>query len=663
MNFPDAQELKAAGFLLVPLSTEGHAGLRVAAVLRNASSAERPAGFVTVRDFFSGRAVLGAWIDAGGAVHDWLEIWIQSLSDLAESPNQSVQRTSCLEWDRRWVQFFEASKRIGTFRPFEIGYESQHPLPLFYRPSTNTLSSPVEPASGQPWELVTDDSFLESRGLPQYSKSLIRFFAVQDSPDRAMTTAGPSEAVPEGVIPWNAAVQDAESLIPLNAEAGLMQVHRLARLSLDAWIDVVNGERDEREVRDELTEVPGLSVRLGEIPGGTPLFMAERSASQNALLEVLYAKLQIFRGILVSVYTVTRRTKQPFLNLGASSFRVGIDIGKSGLPLLWTCEAKLVKPSGAGFLPIGDGQRQVPVPLGIEGRDAAYLPENLAFERPEGRGDIRLLEQKVDNDTVQLKVVIRTATDLFDVVVGDFCMFTLRLGGKRAWFHGSVAKSLPNPMRGQLEIATPPQRLDLVQLDALRRSGANTFLAEFFQVFPNLGSPCDLHSLGVLLVRILFGNQSRDFRDAVRDVHRLMSRLASLVEDSTSEALMAGIRQVFQEQSPGEEGAWKERLGGAMVAPWGADAEAHGTSALPVWLWQECLAFLVRLFPKQGPFSWCEDYAGPPAEDLSGIFEGPIIGLGALLERIRSLLLGDLRHEADMGSIVRELHNRLKGTH
>jgi len=74
---------------------------------------------------------------------------------------------------------------------------------------------------------------------------------------------------------------------------------------------------------------------------------------------------------------------------------------------------------------------------------------------------------------------------------------------------------------------------------------------------------------------------------------------------------------------------------------------------VPIRLWAEVLASIIRMFPGIGPDSLCPDLAYVPAAGLETVFDATLSELSALLTRTRSLMLGEWQVNEEVRNVIR----------
>ena len=174
----------APSLRFVPIGLGAHAhGLTFCVALQpEAAAGSDP--LVLLRSDLGTRVYLGASLDAGRRVVEWLEIWVQSVSGLAESPATWRDYLTNAQLDAQWslnAQRFAATTP-DSYR--HTGWESAHATPLFIDLAEGEPWVPTDVGSGEPYRLCTDDAKLTAAGLPAYSRSLHRYWIAQSGDGR-----------------------------------------------------------------------------------------------------------------------------------------------------------------------------------------------------------------------------------------------------------------------------------------------------------------------------------------------------------------------------------------------------------------------------------------------------------------------------------------------
>jgi len=136
--------------------------------------------FVVLRNLLDAVVYLGCITDAGGRLHGYVEIWVQSLAGLAGSPAAAREALSNRALDDRWARLFKSydamdDQASGDCVLFRTGFETVHPAPLFYDAGKHEITTPIDAFSNAPWKLCTDDALLASKGLPATDEAAVLY--------------------------------------------------------------------------------------------------------------------------------------------------------------------------------------------------------------------------------------------------------------------------------------------------------------------------------------------------------------------------------------------------------------------------------------------------------------------------------------------------------
>ena len=190
---------------------------------------------------------------------------------------------------------------------------------------------------------------------------------------------------------------------------------------------------------------------------------------------------------------------------------------------------------------------------------------------------------------------------------------------------------------------TFPQALSESLASALRAAEGSAFSQLSFNILSPLSTPFDLYSLGVVALRLLLAAEAGTLPDVLDRAFSLAHEAGQnpgggRLEDRIAEAFAA-------------DGRWQETLGYQFALHSTAEKSA-GDASLPPRLWWATLSFVLRLFPKLLPESFCKGYGDAPPLALETIFDAPILELDGLLLRWRAFLLGDWRQNQEVARVI-----------
>src|SRR6266446_1464233 len=341
------------GYRAVPITaTDGDGCLRLCVVVRDVS--DPVAGiFVLLRDTFDSTAYLGCVVDAGGFVHQWVELWLQNSDKCEARFGACFEALSNKVLDERWKNRAAILARLDRANLIEIGAQSRNPLPILFDVAVSAPANPRDGESSAKWELCQDDRLLAEHGLPPYSTSLSRYLYLGSPASK------PAFVPVTTTSPRNDATQELDTafgpVMPFNPSAGLMMVRKFSPLSLEAYLDVLGGGHwSGIEQGEKVFKLDGVYRTLqsanGVSHGGAHLFLNKRG-SAGRVVEAFYLKLEVLGQVFRLVRECTRAEQLPFLNLSADSFRVTLSEMSSTLPYLWTSNVVLAISGVAIELP------------------------------------------------------------------------------------------------------------------------------------------------------------------------------------------------------------------------------------------------------------------------------------------------------------------------
>lgn len=603
-------------------------------------------GLILLRSTVDARVYLGGQVDAAGTLREWLEVWVQTTNGLMGSVIAEQENLTNQLLDERWR--VTAERWRGREGPAFIatGWETCSPRPSFIDTVGGGLCHPVEPESGAELALCTDDSVLRGAGLPEYTRSLRRYWATVDHPAGARiffaAWAAPVES--EGVARHPAFTDPA--WLPFNPEGGLMMVRRHAPLALEdflgllagkPWPGIVSGQRVIRPEHpfDQLSE--------GERPRATEaLLLATGRAGR--LAESFHLRVRLVHDLVVLVERVVQEAQLPFLNLSAESFRVELSSATSGWPLLWTGRPVLSLPGNALARTLPSGGRPHILPL--EAAAASIYRPNVVDELIRGEGAVRL--RRVFTDAGPVPVVegtLVTSERPQALCEGLLCLRLPLRNGLLELFAQVDAEEGLAP--GEVRFRSVPQDLGADALRWLQEAEGATFPRTTFERVRVLDSAADLYALGVLAVRVLLVNQRTTLGVALDEVLSLARQLAT-------EAAPADLIGMRVQRLAAADSRWSATLGAQRLAEEVLTPE-EAFELFPAELWWQAVGTIARMFPGYGPQSYCRSFCNQPDRALETVFARPAADLGQLVLRSRALLFPDGGTHREVRSVIERL--------
>ena len=167
-------------YIAVPITEDQKLSvLKICVVVR---SEPDPAGghLVVLRNTVDAKILLGCIVDTSAQVLDWVELWMQNSGTLINTPAASRLNLSNATLDDRWNKQLRAFKQLDASAIVTTGMETST-LPTLIDVSAGFPVHPMDPESGTPWKLCTDEGLLQQNGLPSYSSTLHRYLYVPAS--------------------------------------------------------------------------------------------------------------------------------------------------------------------------------------------------------------------------------------------------------------------------------------------------------------------------------------------------------------------------------------------------------------------------------------------------------------------------------------------------
>ena len=628
------------GYRVVPIAdTELGGSLRMCAVVRDA--ADPVAGvLVLLRDSFDASIYLGCLADAGGQVHEWLELWVQNTNDLESQLEGYREALSNHTLDERWNRRAAIFARLDRSSVIELAPELAQARPIFFDLGVSTALRPCDAESGEPWELCRDDRLLEEHGLPAFSTSLARYLHVRGSEGKKgfvpVTTGAPESDATRPL---------AEALGPLiafNVSGGRMMARKCAPLGFEEHLEVLAGAPWKGlEQGEKVFKLDGVYRTLQNAEamqqGRGHLFTAKRG-SAGRLVEALHLRLDLLAQAFRLVRNFTREEQLPFLNLTAASFRVALtEIGPT-LPAFWTAKVALAIPGAALALPIEASEARYFIAPGVNAM-SVYRPQS-ETRILNSTGSVRIRKVTFTGEGAVVIEGTITSRERITASRNDLLSIRLHLAHGRVDLYGNIAEGMA---RDELRFRTLPLKLPASLHPAIRSAEGVHFPQAPIGALPLVSSPCDLYALGVLGVRSLLVNDENPLAIAVDE-------LLSLAQAVSGDERPLAERM---HELAGSDPRWAATLGPQHLLTPDTVSSEEALACIPGTLWWEVLAALVGCFPGSVPGAVCADLGDAPPLALEAIYTTPLETFDRLLHHSRSLLFGDRKYDAEIGSVIR----------
>lgn len=641
-----------SGCAAIPIHADQSAPLRLCAVVRLDKRSKGSGKLFVLRCSLDTHVALGCVTDAGGFVHQWVELWVQNASGLAES---SAMLTGAWEsltnraLDQQWRRRVRALEQMSATSVWRTGWETTHPAPSWIDAAGGTVVHPVDASRGA-WTLCEDDQRLAAAGLPTYSDSLHRYLHLASPGGKTQFAPVTADApTNDHTVELAKIVPNMKELIPLNIGAGFIMVRPHQPLSYAAFQELLSGGPDAPA--PDLKYAEANDAPADHLEDFGRLFLG-RSGREGRLLETFHLKLRLLADAVASVHRLVRETQTPMLDLTDESFRVSLAEGGYALPHFWTARVSLVDACHGIALPLGSSTARRTATGGPErfmrgsGAPRCIYHPMLSNQAMRGRAVVRVRQVIDEGDDATIVEGTITTSERLDASPTDVLWIRMPVANGRLDLHVGLERESAMA-DGEWRFRSLTQRMSsevLRQIDE-RNPGREVE----FDLIQNLSTPCDLYALGVLAVRTLLvggGPQGRTLPLALDEVHSLARQVALTYDESVGLSLR--IMGIFDRDARWLEALGPHRLWNEEIAP------EEGFDIVPRELWWDALAMVVRTIPGVGPDSTCHDAGDARPGGAHRVFERLLADLKSLLVQTRSLLLVDWSANREVHSVVRQ---------
>ena len=624
----------------VPLSAmEADANLRLCVTLRD--QPDPATGYlILLRQTPEARVILGSACDADGNIREWLELWLQ---DIDAPPPRDALISSNTARDKAWEQLVARLRGADPDGAFSTRSEKTPPRPVF-----------IDTTTWQPWhpateagevEVCRDDSALAAAGLPKYSENTARFGRASNL--GSFVQLNEEARGTEGAAELPSLHPPGATLLTLNPGGGMIFARRFAPLAIEEfaellggrpWSGIVNAKRPfrlngvYRHLEDET-----------EMRAAGQHYYGARRDQVGRLAEVLCLKLLLVEQCIRSVAEEVRRTALPLLNVTPESFRVSLASTSANLPFCWASRVTLVRPGDAVALDIPASNTRYFATI-VPPAASIYRPEELGVPR-QGFGNVRL--RRVLSPAEGGIALEGTLSSHERLSIKPNELLRLRLPLKDA---GSVeligyidTKAAMAP--GEAAFRTIPLQFDEARTATLRSYEGIPFSEVPFEVLQPLSSPCDLYSLGVLALRLLYAGSALTL-PVILDTS--LSLLRAATAEPSEKTLEARILNLLETDE-----RWLETLGSQnLIRPSKEGEAAVVAGVLPNQIWARVLASILPFFPGRSAEAFCRDLADAPTLAPHTAFDPALRTVGNALGTARTLFLSDWRQNEEIAGIL-----------
>jgi len=634
------------GYIAVPITDEQKLSvLKICILVRPEPD---PAGghLIVLRNTVDAKIFLGCIVDASAQVLDWLELWMQNNTTLINTPSASRLNLSNAVLDDRWYKQFLAFEQLNSPVIVKTGMENSNPLPTLIDISAGCPVHPIDPESGTPWKLCTDEDLLQQKGLPCYSSSLHRYLHVPASGSATkfvpVTSGAPTN---EYTKPLSEICADDAHIIPFNITAGLMLIKRHNPIDLETYIDILSGIswdglKHGRSILDFGEQINALRKDEITLTNDGRLFL-ETCGRHGRLIETLHLKLRLLADVVSSVHTMVRNLQRPLLNIGPESWQVKLGEVGRGLPFLWTAKAILSDPGNAILLSIEGVDLQYYLPSPASGT-SIYRPI-LSSLPTKGRASLRIRSVLSEtNDTTVVEGTFSTQ-ERIEIASHDIVWLRINLACGDVDLYAHLESDSAMAI-GEWRFRTVAQNLK--HTEDLKAAEGVPMPDVQFEIIPLLSSPCDLYSLAVLAIRIFLVDNTNSLPVVLDETMSLMRQIEADIDENIS--IEERISDLFS-----KDNRWPESLGPQHLTFDDISSEEI-FGIIPPEIWWTILLIIMKMLPGLGPDSECRDYGDAQPGGLHKVFERTMDDIDKLILKTRSLIVSDWKSNREIAAVIQK---------
>jgi hypothetical protein len=449
-----------------------------------------------------------------------------------------------------------------------------------------------------------------------------------------------------GIVELRTLVPAGANFVPLNPGGGMIFVRRFAPLGVEEfaellggrpWNGIVNAKRPfrlngvYRQLEDET-----------EMRAAGHHFYGARRDQAGRLAEVLCLKLLLVDQCIRAVADEVRRTGLPLLNVTPDSFRVSLGATSSNLPFCWASRVTLVRPGDAVALDVPSSNTRY-FATRVPPAASIYRPEELGVPR-QGLGSVRIRRLLSPGEGGIAVEGTLSSHERLNVQPNE--LLRLRLPLKDA---GSVeligyldAKAALAP--GEAAFRTIPLQLDESRTATLRSYEGIPFSQVPFEVLQPLNTPCDIYSLGVLGLRLLYAGSDLALPLILDTALSLLRAASTEPADTPLELRLLGLLQTDER--------FLAALGPQHLIHASREGDAVVAGSLPMEVWSRVVAAILPFFPGRSPESFCRDLADAPTLAPHTPFDAALRAIARALGTARALFLSDWRQNEEIIGIL-----------
>ncbi|MGK0463681.1 MAG: hypothetical protein ACJAT5_000078 [Lentimonas sp.] len=645
-------------FVTIPLDAGEEASVRLSLVVRkDADPAE--GSFCRLRQLTDANIYLGCFTDRSGYILKWLELWVRNYDNIADKLHENafdVINNAVLDerWDRQ-KKILELSEASHVYK---TSLDTQMEYSLHVDIYNKKVGFVKDPTSKIHWKICKEDELLKRLELAPYSTSIHRYLYLEslgaDSYFLPITPNAPQNAKTKSI---DEGIGGRSTLLPFNSYGGSIMVREVAPMSLESYLCVLSGRPWEGVGQGKKKLIPnGVYKEISDevsVGYAAGRLVSTRQGQRTWKLESLFLKVRLFYEMISQVKACVELDQKPFFALEPSSFGICLPSTSPTAPFLWDAEVVMNQTSDAIAFSV-EKQSE------LDSRETTYFrtfrPLTASIYRPEALAQHRTLMAEVtllkidrDRDTglYEISGSMRSSDIQEHGILGrHFYFIDYSVRGKRMRLVAEMTE-VDARVADKIQFRTLKLPLSSEQQLALESFIGVEQVGVYCEIFPVLGTPCDLYSLGVIGLEVLFHGSEISLAQ-LKDQLRTLAN--SCIDLSDELSLLERIAQTFEAEPHLSETLMPDVLG---LAQSGKD-----NMGLPPEerIWEGLLSVIMKML---SGLLKSESYAPSLSNEnnfrMTHVFDQPLSELGRYMAILRSLNLGDTQSTRLVGEVLDEM--------
>lgn len=449
------------------------------------------------------------------------------------------------------------------------------------------------------------------------------------------------------------------------------------QLTLDMYCDLLGGASWEDCLArgfppDQASENPCPPDWLKDRFSRANQFLISGKISCLCPLEALWLKWHLFSDLCRAVLDFQRSKKKPHFNISPQQIRINIPHRLSeSAPARWMYPLALDhKKASRRFSLKGmppDWSRSLFVPARKEQQayQAPVFREMPLGYKASGMAAVRSIEKVMDPETSAgektqkisgvttfhfvSEEIRQTVFSKYDAFFATLYFYDENDSPIEIW------ASQPEPLENGLLLKGAFEAQDAAHWEKFEHAGKRIFSHAEIKIYRAYHVPCDLYSVGMLLLRVLLVNDLQDMKDVSAAVQNLAQRLEPMVQGvgpEDEDLLIIRFQAVFDEYSP------LFSKSSVLFSP--GNQKAVGRP-IPDALWAELIIFAFRLITFIPGFSFCESHGDFDIQHPDRHMGQVVRETVGFADRIKSSLFGPRRYNDEIRDACDLIRKELAG--